>query len=110
MNTKIADEIKEYLIKNGDRKIYPDNLIAFTDFVEKDRAKQLFLYNVGVSFIHELIQKETALRTKLSENLDLYKRTGNMQMYERTFDLWNKQNLVLWDLKDILCRMGIDVD
>jgi len=110
MNTEIAEEIKEYLIENGDRKIYPDNLIAFTDFVEEDRTKQLFLYNVGVSFIHELIQKETALRTKLSENLDLYKSTENMQMYERTFDLWNKQNLVVWDLKDILCRMGVDVD
>jgi hypothetical protein len=110
MNTEIAKEIKEYLIKEGDRKIYPDNLIAFTDFVEKDRAKQLFLYNVGVSFIKELIEKETTLKTKLAENLDIYKETGNMQMYERTFDLWNKQNLVLWDLKDILCRMGIEVD
>ena len=107
MNIEIADEIKEYLIDNGDKKIYLDNLIAFTDFVEKDRSKQLFLYNAGVSFIRELIQKETTLKTKLSENLDLYKSTGNMQMYERTFDLWNKQNLVLWDLKDILCRMGM---
>lgn len=107
---RIANEIKEYLIDNGDTKIYPDNLIAFTDFVEKDRAKQLFLYNVGVSFIKELIQKETDVRTKLSENLDFYKGRESMQMYERTFDLWNKQNLVLWDLKDILCRMGVDVD
>lgn len=110
MNTEIAEEIKEYLIENGDTKIYPDNLIAFTDFVEKDRTKQLFLYNVGVSFIKELIQKETDVKTKLAENLDLYKERNSMQMYERTFDLWNKQNLVLWDLKDILCRMGIDVD
>lgn len=110
MNIQITEDIKEYLIDNGDNKIYPDNLIAFTDFVEKDRAKQLILYSVGRSFIHELIQKETTLKAKLSENLNLYKSTGNMQMYERTFYLWNKQNLVLWDLKDILCRMGIDVD
>lgn len=91
-------------------KQYRKDLEKYTDFIEEDRTKQLFLYNVGVSFIKELIQKETGVRTKLAENLDFYKGKESMQMYERTFDLWNKQNLVLWDLKDILCRMGIDVD
>tara|TARA_R100001244_G_scaffold44378_1_gene40310 strand:- start:370 stop:705 length:336 start_codon:yes stop_codon:yes gene_type:complete len=111
MNIEIANEIKEYLLnKDKDCKIYPDNLIAFTDFVENDRTKQLFLYNVGVSFIHELIQKENVLKTKLSENLDLYKDRNNMVEYDKTFSQWNKCNLVLWDLKDILCRMGVDVD
>ena len=76
----------------------------------EELKQQLILYSVGRSFIHELIQKETAIRTKLAENLDFYKGRESMQMYERTFDLWNKQNLVLWDLKDILCRMGEDLD
>ena len=47
MNIEIANEIKEYLLnKDKDCKIYPDNLIAFTDFVEKDRAEQLNLSGV----------------------------------------------------------------
>ena len=47
MNIEIANEIKEYLLnKDKDCKIYPDNLIAFTDFVEKDRTKQLILSGV----------------------------------------------------------------
>jgi len=70
----------------------------------------LFLYNVGSSFIHELIKKEETLKTKLSENLDLYKSMNLMNDYEKTFSQWNKCNLVLWDLKDILCRMGEDLD
>lgn len=110
MSKEILKEIQEYLIDNGNDKIYPDNLIAFADFVEKDRAKQLFLFGVGRSFIHELIKKETDLRTKLGENLDLYKDRNNMVEYDKTFSQWNKCNLVLWDLKDILCRMGEDLD
>ena len=48
MNIEIANEIKEYLLnKDKDCKIYPDNLIAFTDFVEKDRTKQLTLTDVS---------------------------------------------------------------
>ena len=110
MSKEILKEIQNYLIDNGNDKIYPDNLMAFADFVEKDRAKQLFLFGVGRSFIHELIKKETELRTKLGENLDLYKDRDNMVEYDKTFSQWNKCNLVLWDLKDILCRMGEDLD
>jgi hypothetical protein len=77
---------------------------------EEALDRVLFLYNVGRSFIHELIQKETELRTKLSENLDLYKTKNLMVEYDKTFSQWNKCNLVLWDLKDILCRMGEDLD
>ncbi len=77
---------------------------------EEALDRVLFLYNVGRSFIHELIQKETELRTKLSENLDLYKSKNLMVEYDKTFSQWNKCNLVLWDLKDILCRMGEDLD
>lgn len=77
---------------------------------EEALYRVLFLYNVGRSFIYELIQKETELRTKLSENLDLYKRKNLMVEYDKTFSQWNKCNLVLWDLKDILCRMGEDLD
>jgi len=77
---------------------------------EEALDRVLFLYNVGCSFIHELIQKETELKTKLSENLDLYKSKNDMLNYDKTFSQWNKSNLVLWDLKDILCRMGEDLD
>lgn len=76
----------------------------------KQYRKKIFFDNNGVVFIKELIKKETEIKNKLSENLNIYKENGNRQMYERTFDLWNKQNLVLFDLKDILCRMGIDND
>jgi len=77
---------------------------------EEALDRVLFLYNVGRSFIHELIQKETELKTKLSENLDLYKSKNDMLNYDKTFSQWNKSNLVLWDLKDILCRMGENLD
>jgi len=110
MNKEILKEIQEYLIDNGNDKIHPYNLMAFADFVEKDRTKQLFLFGVGRSFIHELIQKETVLKNKLSENLDFYKDRNNMIEYDKTFSQWNKCNLVLWDLKDILCRIGEDLD
>ena len=33
-----------------------------------------------------------------------------MNEYDKTFSQWNKCNLVLWDLKDILCRMGENLD
>lgn len=77
---------------------------------EEALDRLLFLYNVGRSFIHELIQKETDLRNQLSKNLDLYKSKNLMVEYDSTFRQWNKCNLVLWDLKDILCRMGEDLD
>lgn len=77
---------------------------------EEALDRVLFLYNVGRSFIHELIQKETDLRNQLSKNLDLYKSKNLMVEYDSTFRQWNKCNLVLWDLKDILCRMGEDLD
>lgn len=103
------EDKKAIEILESSNKILEDKLRLLKK-ANKELTEQLALYGVGVSFIQELIQKETYLRTKLSENLDLYKSTGNMQMYDRTFDLWNKQNLVLWDLKDILCRMGQDID
>ncbi len=76
--------------------------------MDSDEAldRVLVLCITGRSFIHELIRKETELKTKLSENLDLYKSKNLMADYDKTFSQWNKCNLVLWDLKDILCRMG----
>jgi len=68
----------------------------------------LCLYNVGRNFILELIKKEEAHKAKLSENLDLYKSKNLMNEYDKTFSQWNKCILVLWDLKDILYRMGED--
>jgi hypothetical protein len=64
----------------------------------------------GVDFIKQLILKEEELKLKLSENLDLYKSKNLMPEYDKTFSQWNKSNLVLWDLKDILCRMGEDLN
>ncbi len=64
----------------------------------------------GVDFIKQLILKEEELKLKLSENLDLYKSKNLMSEYDKTFSQWNKSNLVLWDLKDILCRMGEDLN
>ena len=95
-------------LANDNIKVITDN--ASLNIENKALKEQLFLFGVGRSFIHELIKKETAIKIKLAENLDFYKGGESMQMYERTFDLWNKQNLVLWDLKDILCRMGEDLD
>jgi len=64
----------------------------------------------GVDFIKQLILKEEELKLKLSENLDLYKSKNLMSEYDKTFSQWNKSNLVLWDLKDILCRVGEDLN
>jgi hypothetical protein len=70
----------------------------------------LVLFNNGRSFIFELIKKETEYNKQLSKNLDLYKSKNSTIEYDKTFSQWNKSNLVLWDLKDILCRMGEDID
>ncbi len=68
------------------------------------------IIDVVVEFIKQLIEKEEELKLKLSENLNLYKSKNLMSEYDKAFSQWNKSNLVLWDLKDILCRMGEDVD
>ena len=67
--------------------------------MDSDEAldRVLVLCITGRSFIHELIRKETELKTKLSENLDLYKSKNLMADYDKTFSQWNKCNLVLWD-------------
>jgi hypothetical protein len=107
----IQDKMQEIHHKYGvtEKANYEIQLFV-EDLIEKDRAEQLNLSAVGRSFIHELIQKENVLKTKLSKNLDLYKDRNNMVEYDKTFSQWNKCNLVLWDLKDILCRMGVDID
>ena len=66
----------------------------------------LGLYTIGCDFIKELINKESSVNKTLMNNLDLYKKINNREEYDKTFSQWNKSNLVLWDLKDILCRMG----
>lgn len=70
----------------------------------------IVLADIGRNFIKELIEKEEVLKSKLSENLDFYMKKASMIDYDKTFSQWNKCNLVLWDLKDILCRMGEDMD
>ena len=85
MNIEIANEIKEYLLnKDKDCKIYPDNLIAFTDFVEKDRTKQLFLY--GVSQQRELLIAFHKWQQKMWTN-------PNSEITENVVDVYLKRNL-----------------
>lgn len=81
-----------------------------TDVIHKIRKQSFSLNGVGCSFLKELIIKEELLKTKLAENLDLYKEINNMVEYDKTFSQWNKCNLVLWDLKDALYRFGVEVD
>ncbi|AKG94234.1 hypothetical protein AVT43_gp60 [Polaribacter phage P12002L] len=81
-----------------------------TDVIHKIRKQAFSLNGVGCSFLKELIIKEELLKTKLAENLDLYKEINNMVEYDKTFSQWNKCNLVLWDLKDALYRFGVEVD
>lgn len=100
--------IKTQLMSEVDKIVNEHQRLEISSEEALDRV--LFLYNVGRSFIHELIQKETDLRNQLSKNLDLYKSKNLMVEYDSTFRQWNKCNLVLWDLKDILCRMGEDLD
>jgi hypothetical protein len=103
LNLNIKERMKEI-------KRIKDQLekIEINEKVSLDQI--LYLYNNGVNFIHELIKKEEILKSKLSENLDLYKKKNLMNGYDKTFSQWNKCNLVLWDLKDILSRMGGDLD
>ena len=58
MTKEILKEIQKYLIDNGNDKIYPDNLMAFADFVEKDRAKQYFYLVLGVVLYTNLSKKK----------------------------------------------------
>ncbi len=103
-------KLQEEIIKTWGKSGAHNEVFEAMTLQIKELTEQLRLYGVGRSFIHELIKKETDLRTKLSENLDLYKEKNNMVEYDKTFSQWNKCNLVLWDLKDILCRMGEDID
>lgn len=69
----------------------------------------LEIHNVGRNFIHELIDKENTLKSQLVKNMEIY--SDKKDDHNRTtFSMWNKCNLTLWDLKDILCRMGEDID
>ena len=65
---------------------------------------------VGCSFLLDLVSKYTETQKQLSKNLDLYKELNKMDLYDKTFSQWNTHNLFLWDLKDALCRMGIDIE
>jgi len=58
-----------------------------------------------IHFINLLIEKEEVLQQALSDNLVLYEKIGLWDEYNNTFGQWNKSSLVIWDLKDILCRM-----
>lgn len=70
----------------------------------------LELHNSGRTFIHELIDKENTLKIQLVKNMELYSDKMDEHNYRNSFSMWNKCNLTLWDLEDILCRMGEDID
>lgn len=76
--------------------------------IDYKQAFELILdfYNTGCDFIEKLIENESKLNKQLMKNLDLYKDLNQMDLYDQTFSQWNKSNLVLFDLKDILCRIG----
>jgi len=76
---------------------------------EEALSSVMYLHNNGTKFIHSLIEKEEIHRAQLSKNMDTYKNGSNISDYNNTFSQWNKSNLVLFDLKDILCRMGEDI-
>ena len=92
-------------------KSFTGNGDYYFEYVKPEDCLSLVsIYNGGIEFIKTLIEKEETLRTKLSENLDLYTEKNLTVDYDKTFSQWSKCNLVIWDLKDILCRMGIEVD
>ena len=63
-----------------------------------------------ITFVYSLIKKEEEVKAKLQENLDLYKSLNLMNDFDKTFSQWNNCIIVLFNLKDILCRLGEDVD
>ena len=106
----MKEQIKdlEYWKNNAeeDYLITPISVLAYISELEEN----VFFKNQSLDFIKTLIQKEEVLKLKLSENMDLYKSKNLMIKYDNTFSQWNKSGLVIWDLKDILCRMGVEID
>ncbi len=63
--------------------------------------------SIGVTQIKTLIEKYKERKVILSKNLEIYRKNKNVEHYESTFHAWNDTILFIWDLEDILCRMGV---
>ena len=61
-------------------------------------------------FTLSLIVKYEKDKTQLSANLALYKKLGKMDDYSAALSDWSRVHLFLFDLKDSLCRIGIDIE
>lgn len=61
-------------------------------------------------FTLTLIEKYEKDKTQLSANLALYKKLGKMDAYSNALSDWSRVHLFLFDLKDSLCRIGIDIE
>lgn len=53
---------------------------------------------------------DVAKYKQLSKNMTIYKDLNKISDYDNIFSKWNKSNLILWNYKDILCRLGMDND
>lgn len=78
-------------------------------------SKQAMEYVIGSyenhkAFIEELLDKEIGYKEQLSNNLKLYESLDDKLNFDKTFSLYNTTNLIIFDLKDILSRLGEDID
>lgn len=64
------------------------------------------------TFVKQLIEEENKTLKQIKKNLDLYQtpETKNTKEFDKMFLMMSKSHVVLWNLKDILCRLGEDVD
>lgn len=71
-----------------------------------------FLLNNTKTFVKQLIEEENKTLAQIKKNLDLYQtpETKNTKEFDKMFLMMSKSNVVLWNLKDILCRLGEDVE
>lgn len=110
-------EINNTNLHNLAVKEYGDDPFKFGG--QRDGFKQGFktaeaMFNKSHSeVINEVLKKlktKKELKNQLVKNLELYKKLKLKTEYEKTFSNWNTNNLIIFDLEDILSRMGYDVD
>ena len=101
--TNIVDTVNDQSSRNHDVV-----LLKLTEYSKL--LDNVFMIDYIKHFILTLIKEEELMQSKLSENLNIYHKLGKMELYDKTFSQWNKGILVLWNYKDILCRMGEDMD
>jgi len=65
---------------------------------------------VIVKFTHSLIDKYEIQKIQLAKNMELYDKLSDAKEYSKALTDWSRVHLFLFDLKDSLCRIGIDID